>query len=50
MEYIISKGITYIQLGDTGFAYLEDMSLMLEGAGLCWLMNWFVDIKKWGQG
>ncbi|KAG5552867.1 hypothetical protein RHGRI_010841 [Rhododendron griersonianum] len=30
------------------FDSVEDMSLMLEESGMCWLRNWFVDvIKKW---
>ncbi|KAH7840641.1 hypothetical protein Vadar_019622 [Vaccinium darrowii] len=29
------------------FASVEDMTSMLEEAGLCWLRNWFEDVKRW---
>ncbi|KAF7130570.1 hypothetical protein RHSIM_Rhsim10G0085300 [Rhododendron simsii] len=53
-EAFIAGGISYIQAREMGgnlvlliFDSLEDMSLMLEEAGKCWLRNWFVDVKKW---
>ncbi|KAG5551533.1 hypothetical protein RHGRI_009820 [Rhododendron griersonianum] len=54
VDVVADEGISYIQAREMGgnlvlliFDSLEDMSLMLEEAGKCWLRNWFVDVKKW---
>ncbi|KAH7847677.1 hypothetical protein Vadar_028828 [Vaccinium darrowii] len=54
MDAFIAEGIYNIQLRDMGgklvlltFASVEDMTSMLEEAGLCWLRNWFEDVKRW---
>ncbi|KAH7839604.1 hypothetical protein Vadar_006214 [Vaccinium darrowii] len=54
MDAFIVEGIYNIQLRDMGgklvlltFASVEDMTSMLEEAGLCWLRNWFEDVKRW---
>lgn len=53
-EAFISEGVWNIQLRPMEGIYVlltfdsvEDMNSMLEGRGLCWLMNWFVEVKQW---
>ncbi|KAH7841728.1 hypothetical protein Vadar_033516 [Vaccinium darrowii] len=50
----IADGFPNIQLRDMGgnlvlltFSTLEEMCSMLEESHLCWLKNWFDDVKKW---
>lgn len=53
-EAFIAEGIWNIQVRSMGgklilltCSSIEDMTLMLEGGGLCWLNNWFDEVKKW---
>lgn len=53
-DAFIADGVTNIQLRGMGgnlillaFASVEDMHAMLEEAGLCWLSNWFSEVKQW---